>query len=291
MEKLEENNRVRAGFLAARNITKKYAKTFYLASLFLPREKRNASYVLYSICRLSDESVDASGDAQKLQRLEALRHDIKSAYEGRASLHPLFMTFQRTIIKYALPQQYFDELLAGMSMDLVKNRYATFDELYEYCYKVAGVIGLIMIQVFGYTDEQAKARAIQLGIAMQLTNILRDIQEDYARGRVYLPADEMEAFGINETHLAQKAVNENVKRFLQFQIARARTYYASALQGVGFINNRNSRMVILAMADMYSGILDKIEENNYDVFSWRAHLCLGEKAARLAKILMKGAYL
>lgn len=278
------------GFLLAEAITKKYAKTFYFASRFLKRDKRNAAYAVYALCRLSDEAVDAKENIRPEQGLNRLKENIGSAYRNGVLENDLLEAFRQTVNKYAISQRYFDELIAGMYMDLSKSRYKNFSELYEYCYKVAGVVGLIMLQIFGYKDPQAQSYAVDLGIAMQLTNILRDVKEDYLRQRIYLPEDEMRRFGVNETDISEGRVNDNFKALLKFEISKAREYYNNSKLGVKMIGDVNSRFVVLAMADIYSGILNAIEKNNYDIFSKRAHVGILEKINAILKIILKGEY-
>ena len=176
-------------------------------------------------------------------------------------------------------------------MDLDKNLYYDFNELYTYCYRVAGVVGLVMLHIFGFNNEAAKKHAIDLGVAMQLTNILRDIKEDFQRGRVYLPLDEMRRFAMTENILAKELVDGNLRAMLQFQIKRARAYYDNAWAGIKMINNARSRFVVTVMKDLYAGILDSIETNNYDIFSKRAQVNLLKKIYLTAKTLLRGAYL
>lgn len=278
------------GFLQAEAITKKYASTFYFSSRFLSEEKRLAAYAIYAICRISDETVDkASGESSK-QNLVKLLENITAAYDHVPLDNAILSAFSQTVDKYEIPKKYFLEFIAGMYLDLEKNRYNDFDELYDYCYKVAGVVGLIMLQIFGYKDIRAQGYAVDLGIAMQLTNILRDVKEDYLRGRIYIPKDEMMRFNVTETDISEGQVNANFKALLKFQISRAREYYVNSRSGLNMINDRNSRFVVYAMANIYSGILNSIEKHNYNVFSRRAHVSLLGKITSILKILLKGDY-
>jgi phytoene synthase len=178
-----------------------------------------------------------------------------------------------------------------MYMDLHKDRYDNFTELYYYCYKVAGVIGLIMLKIFGYDKPDAEKHAVNLGIAMQLTNILRDIKEDFGRGRIYLPQDEMKKFGITQEYLSNEVANHSFESFLKFQIERARQYYAYAAEGIKMINCRRSRFVVCAMKDIYAAILSAIERNKYDVFSRRAQVGTAGKLKIALSVLLRGEYI
>ncbi len=258
------------GFQMAREITRKYAKTFYFSSHFLPPEKKNAAYALYAACRMSDEAVD-NNTQKTASQLNRAHQYIAQAYTQTLPHHPLLAVFQETVQHYKIPRIYFEELLEGMRMDMVKNRYADFSELYTYCYRVAGVVGLMMLCIFEDASEEAKKHAIELGIAMQLTNISRDIAEDLLRGRIYIPQDELERYGISELSLQEKP-NPCLVNVLKLQIDRARTYYRKAEQGFTCIKNRRCRFVVNVMAELYEGILGSIEKNNYDVFSKRAYV-------------------
>lgn len=258
------------GFKQAKAITKKHAKTFYFASLFLAKEKKYAAYAIYAFCRTHDDAIDVTD-----QKLNA---DLNAA-------------FQETVAKYQIPQEYFEELKSGVNIDLSKNRYQNFTELYDYCYKVAGVVGLIMIKIFSCKNSAAEKCAVNLGIAMQLTNILRDIKEDYTRGRIYLPLDEMQNYSIRETDIRQETLNNNFRALMRFQIQRARQYYKSSFPGIKLVPGIKNRFVILAMKDIYAGILEKLEKNDYDVYKERAHVNLLGKIAIILKILFRGEYL
>lgn len=279
------------GFRAAVRITRSNAKTFYFASFFLPKESKNAAYAIYAVCRLSDDSVDKVSGALRHNELTEIERGITLAYGDSPLTDPLLCAFRRTVREYDIPESYFYELLSGMRMDLEKNRYAGFNALYDYCYKVAGVVGLIMLKVFKGSGDTAKKHAEELGVAMQLTNILRDIREDFLMGRIYLPQDEMRRFGVSEEDIARANISENFRSLMRFQIQRARDHYNRSLAGIPLIPGRRNRLVVLAMHELYSGILDAIVANKYDVFSGRAQVKTGAKILRAVKLLLKGGYL
>jgi phytoene synthase len=271
------------GYAIAREITKKHAKTFYFASSYLPPKVQKAAYAVYAICRLTDDSIDLQQNP--LQHLNEMKKNIEIAYGTPKAQDPLIAVFQETVQKYDIPKVYFDELIKGIAMDTVKNRYANFDELYDYCYKIAGVVGLIMLKVFGTKTDAAQQYAINLGIAMQLTNILRDIKEDYIRGKIYLPQEEMEQFGVTEEYIAAGKVNSKTIALLQFQMRRAQNYYMRAERGFSMISNVQSRFVARSMSHMYEGILTAIERNNYNVFKWHANVSIWGKIGRSLQVL------
>ena len=278
------------GFRRAQSITKKNAKTFYFASKFLTEEKRKAAYSIYAICRISDDSVDMPKQSPAAMNLEGMKKKIDSAYSKNSLNDSVLLAFKDTITKYEIPKEYFNDLLEGIYMDLSKNRYDTFDELYTYCYRVAGVVGLVMLKIFGSSSDKAPQHAIDLGVAMQLTNILRDIKEDYERGRIYIPLDEMKRFNITEGDIAEERIDKNFISLLKYQIQRARTYYVDSAKGIKMITDKKGRFVVCMMKDIYSGILDAIEKNEYNVFSQRAQVNKIGKMSRLFKILLRGEY-
>ena len=293
MEQLDLNNRqfLRRGYKQAQAITKRFASSFYFASLFLSPEKRRASYAVYALCRASDQAVDEEASASSAKRLEQIRQRVEAVYSQQRLTNQLLAACRDAVLKYRIPKDYFLQLLEGMEMDITKDRFGNFEQLHLYCYKAAGVVGLIMLKIFGSEEPEAKDSAVDLGIAMQLTNILRDIKEDFQRGRIYLPQDELARFGVKEADIAAGSPNSRLISLIKFQIARARSYYKKSAGGINLINNANSRLVILLMHKIYVGILEAVEKNNYDVFSRRAYVSSSKKALITLKILIRGRYL
>lgn len=294
---IKKNVLIKKGFLEAKVITKEHAKSFFFASRFLPAEKRNAAFGVYAICRIGDDTVDSAARENPLENLSRLKEKINCVYTSNGQpREPLLAAFKNTIDKYKIPKACFDELIEGLYMDLNKNRYQNFEELRVYCYRVAGVVGLIMLKIFGYRNQEAEKYAVDLGIAMQLTNILRDIKEDFQRGRIYLPLDEMKKYGVSEEYLSRQCakaspLSSGFKELMRFKIARARQYYANSQKGIAMIKNRGARFVTCLMKELYAGILDRIEKNDFDVFSRRAHLNSSGKLIKTLKILVKGEFL
>ncbi|KPK97635.1 MAG: hypothetical protein AMJ95_08115 [Omnitrophica WOR_2 bacterium SM23_72] len=288
---MKEDARLKRGLRLAQAITRHHAKTFYFASRFLPKEKRTCAYVIYAVCRISDEAVDKNSRVSSLSSLSQAKDNIELTYSDSPLQEDLLFAFRQTARRFDIPKTYFDELLEGMRMDLTKKRYQTFDDLYGYCYRVAGVVGLIMLKIFGYGHKQAEKYAVDLGVAMQLTNILRDIKEDFLRGRVYLPQDELKKFGVFEEQLSGGKVDDNFKTLLKFQIERARQYYATSESGIRLIMDSRCRFAVLCMKQIYAGILNCIEHSNYDVFSKRCLVPSWAKAGIAFKILLEGRYL
>ena len=279
----------REGLNSARAITRQWAKTFYFASHLLTREKRDAAYAVYAICRISDDAVDGSTKNPR-QSLAVIKTRIASSYEAKTGNDGLALLFSETIKKYTIPKHCFDELISGMETDLVKTRYETFEELYEYCYKVAGVVGLMMLKIFGHNNPAAEPRAVELGVAMQLTNILRDIKEDFKKGRVYLPQKEMREFGVSDQTIAGETLNDAFIAFMKFQICRARDFYQKADAGIAMISDPAGRRTALLMKNIYAAILEAIERNHYDIFSRRASVALPRKLSIALHSLLKGTH-
>lgn len=280
---------INQGFAIAQRITKKSASTFYFASCFLARDTRQAAYTIYAICRIVDNSVDEVNN--KINTLEEIKEKIDLSYSEHTINDPLIYTFRYVVNKYSIPRIYFDELVSGMYMDLNKNRYRDFNELYIYCYKVAGVVGLIMLKLFDLDNfDIAQGYAINLGVAMQLTNILRDIKADYQLNRIYLPQNEMAKYNLKDDDIAFNRVSQDFKDFMQYNIIRARNYYSDALAGVKLLTNKRIRFVVRAMAIIYSMILGEIEKNQYNVFKKRMVVSKFSKIIAIYKIFFNEHY-
>ncbi|HEY7086801.1 MAG TPA: phytoene/squalene synthase family protein [Tepidisphaeraceae bacterium] len=311
---IHDNQQTSQAFAAARAICRRHARTFYFASAFLPAQKRQASYAVYAFCRMMDDAIDQNDSSIESHnqspgtaipglepgaccssspldaRLALFRARLDEIYESRLDLPlPEFRTesqhalhaFSLTVHRYEIPKQYFLDLAEGCRMDLVVSRYATWNSLEKYCYHVAGVVGLIMSCIFGLQHSDAKHHAVTMGNAMQLTNILRDVKEDWDRGRVYLPLEDLARFRYSERDIEQGVVNENFRELMRFEIARARKLFHDGSDGLCWLAGDGSRLTASAMAVVYAGILDAIEQQRFDVFSRRAHLSLGQKLARL----------
>ena len=259
-----------------RAITRREAKNFYYAFLTLPAARRQAIYVAYAFCRHCDDSVDAERSTQeKLALLSDLRERLEQMYRGHAT-EPVYLALADVVERYDIPQEYFQDILSGVESDLVKTRYQNFEELRRYCYQVASAVGLICLQIFGYKDGNAKAHAIDLGLAMQLTNILRDVREDLEFDRIYLPQDEMARFSYSEAALKTGEVNESFTALMRFQAQRARSYFQSGFHLLPYLSTR-SRACPAVLGQLYSKLLDRIEMADYDVLHHRIGLSRVDK--------------
>ena len=271
------------GARLCRRITRHYAKTFYFASACLPRATRGHAYAVYGFCRWADNGVDDARDrAEAALRLAEARAALDLAYGDRRDIAPGLLAFRRTVRARGIPRPLFDDLLDGMAMDLDIPRYPDFAALDLYCYRVAGVVGLMMTHVLGFTSDRCIPNALALGTAMQLTNILRDVAEDFALGRVYLPQDELARFGVTEQDLAQGRLTESCQELIRFQIDRARRYYAQAEGGIPLLDGDAARLTVRVMGRAYAGILAAIERQGLDVFRERARVSTQRKLATLA---------
>ncbi len=269
----------------ADDITKENSKTFYVASALLPIEKRRAVRALYAFCRITDDFMDRD---QKDPRdlLTLWRQPSLGSQPGNNELIALAWANTRT--RYKIPWEYSQQLVQGVAQDLSKTRYDDFEELTKYCYGVASTVGLMSMHIIGFSDNKAYPYAIRLGVALQLTNILRDVGEDWRNGRVYLPKSELETFHLTYDDLEEGRVTENWRAFMRFQIERNRRLYAQAKPGIGYLN-RDGRFAIAAAADLYQEILCEIEKNDYNVFTQRASVSGLKKLKKIPGIWHQSA--
>ncbi len=261
-------------------ITAEHSRSFHLASSLLPVDKRRATRALYAFCRVTDDLIDEpSGDPQAM--LADWRHETLEIDPPADNLVAVAWADARH--RYGIPRRYAEQLLEGVARDLRQPHYVTFDELATYCYGVASTVGLMSMHITGFQGPEAIPYAIKLGVALQMTNILRDVAADFANGRIYLPLDEMRDFGIARQDLAEGRVHDRWRAFMRFQIARNRQLYAESWPGIALLD-ADGRFAIAAAAELYRGILDDIERHDYDVFSRRAHVSAAQKIARLPGI-------
>ena len=264
------------------DLTRHRARNFYYAFITLPKEKRKAIYAAYAFCRLSDDYSDEEIPLdEKAALLSGLHGDLDAAFEGRAESE-VFVALLDASKRYGIPRDYFHEIINGVEMDLVNSSYATFEELYQYCYRVASVVGLVCIEIFEYRDPKAREYATDMGIAMQMTNILRDIEEDCGRGRVYLPQDELEKFGVTEESLQAGETGPEFRAMMAEQVSRARGYFERSAALLPLLKPR-SRLCPAVLRALYSAVLDRIEARDYDVFGERVALSSREKLTLMAK--------
>lgn len=232
--------------------------SFYYSFLFLPKPKREAITALYAFCREVDDIADECSDIGLARtKLAWWRSEIADLYAGNPQ-HPVTQALSPAVAAYNLPEEHFLEIIDGMEMDLDQNRYRDFKELQLYCYRVASVVGLLSASIFGYSDRRTLKYAHDLGLAFQLTNIVRDVGEDARRGRIYLPLAEMANYGVSEEDILQGRESPNMRRLLHMQIERAQGYYARALAELPE-QDRKAQRTGLIMASIYRKLLDEIE--------------------------------
>ena len=269
-------------FSAGREVTREHAKTFYFASHVLPWDVRLDSYAVYACCRSIDDVVDRAAARGERVDPQVARDVLERAFgSGGDILGEEWMpAFRDTVRRKRLQQRWFEDLTIGVAGDVGRVELQNWGELDLYCYRVAGTVGLMMMRVFGLEDVAAEPRAVDLGRGMQLTNILRDVAEDARAGRIYLPADERNEFGIRREDLLSGRASGRWKEFMEFQVNRARKQYEMAEPGIRRLPSGGPQLATWLMRELYAGILDPIESSGYDVFSRRHSLSLGSKLRR-----------
>jgi phytoene synthase len=272
--------RLQAAYSYCAELTQEHSKTFYTASGLLPPVKRQAVRALYAFCRVTDDLVDRT-NTDTISRLEVWRK--RALIAPPAADDPVALAWADTITRYHIPRLYAHQLIDGVAQDVTVKRYKTFDELAEYSYGVASTVGLMAMHIIGYNGTEAIPYAVKLGVALQLTNILRDIWEDWTMGRLYLPQEELARFGLSEGDIAAKKLTGRWRAFIQFQIERTCRIYAEAMPGIALLH-RDGRFAIAAAAELYRAILGNIKAYGGDVFSRRAYVPRWEKLIRLPGI-------
>lgn len=273
-----------------RNIARKRARNFYYSFIVLPREKSDAMCAVYAFMRFCDDIADdpaINGDRERM--LAKWGESLVKAAEGNYEDSPILPAFHDSIRRFDIPIGYFRELIDGATMDLRVDKYGTFEELYDYCYKVASVVGLVCIHIFGFASPEARKYAEFCGIAFQLTNILRDVREDAERGRVYVPEDDLWAFGYSAQDLANGVSDERFHRLMKFEAGRAQDYYNLARPLLPLVNG-SGRPGLCAMIEIYSSILRKIERRPEDVLAGSVSISKSRKLAIAAKALLTSRF-
>jgi phytoene synthase len=262
-------------------VARKQAKNFYYSFLLLSRPQRRAMCAIYAFMRYCDDLSDDEGVADRAAAIRRWRADLEGAFEGRLGDHAVWPAFTDAVNRYEIPYQYFFDMIEGVSSDLEPRRIQTFEELYGYCYRVASVVGLTIVHIFGFESSVDRAAALKLaekcGIAFQLTNILRDVREDSEKGRVYLPAEDFKRFGVSP---AAFEPHDEFLAMMEFEALRARDFYFQSAPLVGMIDAK-SRASLRALIGIYSRLLDRIVASDYDVLQRRIRIPAWEKIAVL----------
>lgn len=287
------SNEIELAYKYCESVTKTHAKSFYFAAKFLPESKRKAVYPIYAFCRHVDDAVDEAETTSREKIVEAVENwqsiltEIYHATENQIlknNEQNLIFTAWRDLLKtYKIPENLPRELIEGVLMDTQTNRCENFDELYIYCYRVASTVGLMSSEILGYSEKIALEYAEAMGIAMQLTNILRDIKEDAAMNRIYLPLEDLRKFDVSEEQIFANRIDENFVELMKFQIERARDYYEKGEKGIALLE-KDSRFTVLLASRIYGEILTEIERQNYDVYLNRAHRTFSQKIFSIPKI-------
>ncbi len=283
------------------SVTKEHAKSFYFANKFLPKDKQKAVYALYALCRNVDDEVDEAevrSEAEAIRAVEIWQAKLNEVYEGKIhtsnfkiqnsepeilNSELVFIAWEDMLRQHEIPQQIPLDLMKGVLMDTHKNRYETFEELYIYCYRVASTVGLMSSEILGYSDKSALEFAEALGIAMQLTNILRDVKEDAEMNRIYLPQEDLKKFCVSEDQIFANKIDENFIEMMKFQIERAKHFYKKGEKGIPLLE-KDARFCVLLASRIYGQILNEIEKQNFNIFKQRAFTTKSQKLLSVPKI-------
>ena len=262
-----------------RRVSKTRARNFYYSFVLLSSEQKNAMCAMYAFMRFCDDLSDEPG--ANLASLAKWREELGAALQGRFSGHSVWPAFHDAVRRYAIPHEYFLEMIEGVSSDLEPRAFANFDQLYRYCYQVASVVGLTTIHIFGFDSPEALGLAEKCGVAFQLTNILRDVREDFENGRVYIPSEDLDRFASD-----LRKHDANFVRLMEFEAQRARRYYQESTPLLELIHKR-SRPSLWAMVQIYRRLLDRIERSNFDVLERRISLPVWEKLSIVARAAVR----
>lgn len=282
---------LRAAYSVCRHIARSAAKNFYYGFLVLPAAKRDALSAVYAFMRKADDISDdpAVPVEQRRQKLDDWMGGLRRVVEGQKTDDPVLLALADSQKRYNIPLEWLEKLVQGTAMDVPAEdvngptlQYETFDQLYDYCYHVASVVGLVCIRIFGYRDQAAEKLAERTGVAFQLTNIIRDVKEDTELGRVYIPREDLKRFGVDAHVLSNGTAAAAMRPVLAFEAERAREYYRSAEELLPLIDE-DSQPALWTLVEIYRRLLERIAQRNYDVFSQRVRLSTAEKVSVLAK--------
>ncbi len=274
---------VETAYERCRSITRAAARNFYYGFVFLPNPRRAAIYAAYAFSRRADDAVDDEGSAAAKQDAVAeLRRELDAVYTGTPGDDAVLVALADTVARFDVPRRHFDALIDGVAMDLTTTRYADFAELVRYCDRVAGAVGLISLHIFGFTDPAAPGHAADLGVGMQIVNIMRDVAEDAERDRIYLPQDEMAAHGVSDADILAGVTTPQIRALLRAQGARARAYFVAG-EALLPLLDRRARACVSMLGGLYQAILHEIEARDYDVLSGRVALSTPRKLALMGQ--------
>ncbi|MGZ6227839.1 MAG: presqualene diphosphate synthase HpnD [Candidatus Binataceae bacterium] len=270
---------LREDYARCASITRRSSSNFYYAFMLLPAERRQALYSVYAFCRFVDDIADdAVGDeagGQPAKLLARWREELERVFNGSPT-HAISRALAYNVRRFAIPRRYFEEIIDGVEMDLGRTRYATFEELRLYCYRVASAVGLVCIEIFGYRNPRTREYAENLGIAFQLTNIIRDLSEDAARGRIYLPLEDLARFDVSEDEILRGADTLELRRLLEHEVERARSFYAQAENALA-AEDRAAMVCAEAMRSIYRALLERIASKGCGVVGRRHRISTPRK--------------
>jgi len=275
---------VETAYDACRAITRAAARNFYYGFVFLPNPRRAAIYAAYAFSRRADDTIDEDGSLDgKLAALAELRRELDLVYAGTPpDDDEVLVALADTVRQFGVPREHLDALLDGEQMDLTISRYPSFSDLKSYCDRVAGAVGLVSLHIFGFTDPRAPRHAGDLGVALQIVNIMRDVAEDAGRDRIYLPQDEIVAHGVDEADIFAGRATPQVRALLHAQGERAKEYFASGERLLPMLDRR-ARACVAMLGGLYKEILYEIEARDYDVFGERIALSTTRKLALMSQ--------
>jgi phytoene synthase len=271
-----------------RGVARSRAKNFYYSFLLLDKTQRDAMCAIYAFNRHCDDLSDERGDAGTTQVREKIAHwgiELGRALKGQFGEHPVWPAFHDTVERYRIPHRFFYEMIDGISSDLEPRQIQTFEELYRYCYQVASVVGLTIIHIFGFEATRALLLAEKCGVAFQLTNILRDVREDAGLGRVYLPLEDLERFGVTVQQLSNGKEDRNFESLMRFEAERARRYYRES-EGLAELIHKRSRPSLWALRAIYLRLLARLEAEDFEVLSRRINVPTRTKVALLVQAFL-----
>jgi len=274
--------KIEDSYAFSERVARTEAKNFYYSFLLLSRPQRQAMCAIYAFMRYCDDLSDAEGVSDRAGAIARWEKDLESALAGAAPEHALWPAFSDAVARYRIPHEYFRAMIRGVSSDLEPRHIQTFQELYDYCYHVASVVGLTIIHIFGFDDPRAIELAERCGVAFQLTNILRDVREDAEHGRIYLPAEDLERFGVKTEELSAAAVSPALQSLLAFEAERARQYYSESEPLLDMVHS-GSRASLRALIGIYSRLLERISNSGYEVLRERVRVPAWEKIWILAR--------
>ncbi|HMS84034.1 MAG TPA: presqualene diphosphate synthase HpnD [Nitrospira sp.] len=272
--------------------TKKSGSNFYYSFLFLPKTKRDAMYTVYAFCKAVDSAVDEpTAGTNPKDELKRWREELDAVYSGTPTT-PIMVSLTHHVKALSIPKAYFEELIKGVEMDLFNNRYVTFDELSLYCYRVASVVGLICLHIFGVTSARAQDYAVALGMAFQLTNILRDVGADAAGGRIYLPLDDLHKWNYPEKAMLNQSYSPEFRVLMEYESSQAHHYYKRAEAALKGLSSSERRALTVAeiMRGIYSRILERIERSNYQVFGPRISLTTTQRVLIALRVWLRSRF-